>query len=94
MLGIAPGGGAEEGLPRQVFWRNTAKTQLRDAFRRRPKASAKTAMWYSDAFVTATRPPGADRPPPPGGGAENAAQAPPPTPLSCAMLSAFLVNSQ
>lgn len=43
LLGIAPGGGAEEGLPRQVFWRRTAKTHFRDASRRRPKASAKTA---------------------------------------------------
>ena len=45
----------------------------RRAATRRPKAAAKTAMWYSDAYVTATRPPCADRPPPPGGGAENAA---------------------
>ena len=33
---------------------------------RRPKASAKTTMWSSDASVPSTRPPCADRPPPPG----------------------------
>ena len=97
----APGGARKRGCKRRCEGQGgipALHPVARRAFRRRPKASAKTAMWYSDACVTAMRPPCADRPPPPGGGAENAAlraaSNPFPPPLSYAMFSAFLVNSQ
>ncbi len=72
----APGGARKRGCKRRCEGQGgipALHPVARRAATRRPKAAAKTAMWYSDAFVTATRPPCADRPPPPGGGAENAA---------------------